>query len=188
AGEGSKNVTKDSPLTMLIPMVTLAALCIFFGVHNSYPIRTYFEPVLGSSLGANHFSGMPQNITLIIGTIVVLILAYINHMYGFKKYGAGIKAVDHIHHAPVLNTIYDLAEKKYFDPYNIGLKFVYGFARVSFSVDRAIDWIYNRFTVKTTESVTNGIKRAHTGNFSHYIAWALGGMIIVVILILRTVK
>lgn len=188
AGESTKNVTKDSPLTMLIPMVTLATLCIFFGVYNAYPIKTYFEPVLGHNLGAHHFSGMPENITLVIGTIVVLILAYINHRYGFKKYGAGIKAVDHIHHAPVLSTIYNMAEKKYFDPYDIGIKFVHIFSRASFSVDRGVDWIYNRFTVKTTESVTNGIKRAHTGNFSHYIAWALGGVVVVVIWILRTVR
>ena len=187
-GENTHNVKKDSPLPMLIPMVTLAALCIFFGVYNAYPINTYFVPVIGAAANGHIFSGMPANFTLVIITVLVLVLAYLNHRFGVKKFGAGIKAVDHIHHAPVLNSIYNMAEKKYFDPSDIGLKFVRVFSKASFSVDRGIDWIYNRFTVRSAQIATNGIKKAHTGNFSMYIAWSLGGMIILVIFILRTVR
>jgi formate hydrogenlyase subunit 3/multisubunit Na+/H+ antiporter MnhD subunit len=187
-GERSKDVKGDVPFTMLLPMILFAGLCIFFGVYNAYPINTFFTPVLGASAAGHHFSGMPANITLVIVTIVVLVLAYLNHRYGVKKYGAGIKAVDHIHHAPVLSKIYEMAEKKYFDPYDIGLKFIRLFSKVSFMIDRAIDWIYNRFTVKTTYAVSGGIRRAHTGNYSVYLVWSLAGAILLVIWILRTVR
>jgi NADH:ubiquinone oxidoreductase subunit 5 (subunit L)/multisubunit Na+/H+ antiporter MnhA subunit len=188
AGERSKDVKGDVPFMMLLPMMFFAALCILFGVYSAYPINTFFTPVLGASAVGHHFSGMPANITLVIVTVIVLVLAYLNHRYGVKKYGAGIKAVDHIHHAPVLNDIYDMAEKKYFDPYDIGLKFIRLFSKVSFMIDRAIDWVYNRFTVKTTYAVTGGIRKAHTGNYSVYLVWSLAGAVLLVIWILRTVR
>ncbi|MEI6080326.1 MAG: NADH-quinone oxidoreductase subunit L [bacterium] len=188
AGEKSLAVKSDVPIAMLIPMVTLAALCIFFGVNNAYPINTFFVPVIGASAAGHHFSGMPANFILVVATVVVLVLAYLNHRYGVKKYGAGIKAVDHIHHAPVLSTIYDRAEKKQFDPYEWALKFVRIFSKASFSVDRGVDWLYNRFTVKTTYAATNGIRKAHTGNYSLYLLWSLGGVALVIVWILRTVR
>ncbi|MCX6111815.1 MAG: NADH-quinone oxidoreductase subunit L [Proteobacteria bacterium] len=187
-GESTHNVKKDVPLTMLVPMIVLAVLCIFFGVYNAYPLNAYFMPIIGAAANGHSFSGMPANFTLVIITILVLVLAYLNHKYGVKKFGAGIKAVDHIHHAPVLANIYNMAEKRYFDPYELGLKFVRIFSKASFSVDRGIDWIYNHLSVRATQVATNGIKKAHTGNFSMYIAWSLGGMIILVIWILRTVR
>jgi len=77
------------------------------------------------------FAGWPHSIWLVGGTVVVLILAFLNHMFGVRKSGRGIGAADHIHHAPGLSPMYDLAERRAFDPYEIGLRLSRGIATVS---------------------------------------------------------
>ncbi|MEA1945180.1 MAG: proton-conducting transporter membrane subunit, partial [Euryarchaeota archaeon] len=41
----------EAPLTMLIPMVILAALCIFFGLFAYYPVHYVLEPLSNTLLG-----------------------------------------------------------------------------------------------------------------------------------------
>ncbi|MFH1223895.1 MAG: proton-conducting transporter membrane subunit [Pseudomonadota bacterium] len=183
------NNIKEVPWTMYLPMIVIAAFCIFFGVYNSYPIYHLIQPVLSNmALDGNILGETHANVTLVIVTIVVLTAAYLNHRYGVKKTGKGIGAVDHIHYAPVLHGIYDKAERKVFDPYDIGLKFINAFSYAAFGVDRATDWVYNVFSVKTANVFSNSIKKAHTGNFSMYILWSLAGMILLAVWIIKTVK
>ncbi len=114
--EENKNV-KEVSFSMLFPMIVIAFLCVLFGVFNSIPLKMFIQPVLGElRLEGKDFSGFPANFMLVIVTVVVLIGALLNHLWGVKRKGSGLKAVDHIHYAPVLSTIYDKAEKRYFDP------------------------------------------------------------------------
>ena len=176
---------KEAPAAMLVPMIILAAVCILFGVYNSLPLNNLIQPILGERrLEGLNFAGFPSNIMLIVVTGVVLIAAFLNHLYGVKKTGGGLGAVEHIHHAPVLSWIYDKAEKRYFDPYDVGLKIVGFISKMFFKVDRAVNWFYDVFIVKVTYFFTGVIKKAHNGHYAMYLSWSLAGTIIIIIIFL----
>ena len=167
---------KEAPVTMLIPMIVIASFCVFFGLFNSIPLKNLIQPILGVRLEAHNFSGLPANVWLIVATCVVLLFAYLNHMYGVKKTGKGIGAADHIHYAPGLAQIYDRAEKRFFDPYDIGLKVTGLFANTAFFIDRSIDWLYNGLSVSAAYSFSRAFRKANTGSYSSYIMWSLVGI------------
>ena len=107
----NQNVRESSP-TMLIPMILIAATCIFFGIYNYFPLNNFIQPILAKDVIASHkFYGFPESTTLVIATVLVLIGALLHHLIGAKINGSGLKAVDHIHYAPVFSTIYEKAEK-----------------------------------------------------------------------------
>jgi len=178
---------KEVPYSMSIPMMIIAGICVLFGLYNSLAVGL-ITPVFGGAVDLSHYhlSGMPTNMWLVGGTIFVLAAAYINHRYGVKKTGAGIGAVDHIHHAPVLNTIYDKAENRKFDPYVYGIGTINIISKAAFGIDRATDWIYDVFSVKTARFISLSIKKAHTGNYSLYILWSLAGMLLLAYWLIKT--
>ncbi|MCX5681372.1 MAG: NADH-quinone oxidoreductase subunit L, partial [Candidatus Omnitrophica bacterium] len=143
--EENKNV-KEAPLAILFPMIIIASMCVLFGVYNYLPLSQLIQPILGEHrLEGHNFWGLPTNMMLIIVTLVVLAAAVINHIWGVKKAGSGLKAADHIHYAPGLHNIYDRAEKRFFDPYDMGLKFMAVVSKVGSGCDQAINWIYDVF-------------------------------------------
>jgi len=159
---------------MLIPMIVIAAGCIVFGLWNSLPINI-IQPVLGARLEGHSFAGFPPNTILVVITLIVLLGAILNHLYGVKTKGSGLKAVDHIHYAPGLSWLYERAEKRFFDPYDIGMFFVGFFTRIGWWIDRGIDWLYDVFIVKLTFAFTHQIKKAHNGSYVTYLIWSLVG-------------
>lgn len=185
-GDGKESV-KEAPIRMLIPMVVIAFLCILFGLWNALPLNNLIQPILGERLEGHNFSGMPTSAMLVIITIVVLVLAVLNHIYGIKKTGKAIKATDHIRHAPVLENIYDKAENRFFDPYNIGLNIINVFSKIAFGFDKAIDWFYNSFVVMVTNGTSGIIKKLHTGNYATYIVWSIGVAGAVIIFLIRAI-
>jgi NADH-quinone oxidoreductase subunit L len=155
-----------------------------FGVYNSLPLNNLIQPILGESRLAGHsYSGFPANMTIVVVTVLVLIAALLNHLFGVKKSGSGLGSVDHIHNAPVLSYIYDKAEKRYFDPYDIGLKIAGFISRIFFRLDRIINWLYDVFIVKLTYFFTGVIKKFHNGHYAMYLSWVLIGTIIIIIYI-----
>ena len=85
------------------PMIVLAGLCVLFGVANQLPLGTFIQPAVGSRVtGGASFAGFPASATLVGLTLVALAVAVINHIFGVRRTGRGLGAVDHIHHAPVL--------------------------------------------------------------------------------------
>lgn len=172
--------TKESTLLMLIPMIVIAAVCVFFGVRNRLAVSFFLEPVLEGQSFAEHGAST----LLITLTAIVLVGALIHHIIGAIVHGGGVKAVDHIHHAPVLSGIYDKAEKRYFDPYDIGLKIVGIASMILFSLDRAVDWLYDGASVWLAYITSSSIRRLHTGNYSLYIVWSLLGGLVVLIMML----
>ena len=171
---------KEAPTSMLFPILTLAGLCVLFGVYNVLPLEYLIQPVLGERLQGQSFAGFHVNYLLVGGTLVVLAAAIINHLWGAKKTGSGLKAVDHIHYAPVAHQLYDQAEKGNFDPYNIGLGTVGVVARIAWIIDRTIDFVYDRVTVGITYTFTAGIRKLHTGSHTMYLAWLFIGLVLVV--------
>jgi NADH-quinone oxidoreductase subunit L len=181
--EENKNV-KEVHWTMLAPMVIIAAGCIVFGLWNALPINI-IQPVLGAHLEGRNFAGFPANSMLVIITLIVLAGALLNHFYGVKTKGSGLKAVDHIHYAPGLSWIYDKAEKRWFDPYDIGMFLMGMITRIGWWIDRGIDWLYDVFIVRLTYAFTYQIKKAHSGSFVVYIAWSLVGAALAIIYMVR---
>jgi len=181
--------TKEAPLSMVLPAVVIACVCIFFGIANYFPLNNFIQPILGvQRLEGRSFAGMPANSMLVIATVAVLIAALLNHLYGFRKKGTGLGAVDHIHHAPVLSGIYKAAEKGSFDPYGIGWSAVGVVSYAAWGFDRLLDWVYDIFAVKLAFAFSRLARSLHTGNYAHYIVWSIAGAVAMLLFLLRSVS
>ena len=77
------------------------------------------------------------------------------------------------------------AEKRFFDPYDIGLKIMQGISKLGWWIDRAIDWLYDGLSVRSANLFSTVIKLAHTGSYSMYVLWSLAGVILVVIMLMK---
>lgn len=103
------SAVKETSVSMLIPMIILAAVCVIFGLFNYLPINNFIQPVLGAKAEGHSFAGMPAKFILIVVTVLVLIGALIHHLLAAKIMGGGVKASEHIHNAPVLSSMYKWA-------------------------------------------------------------------------------
>ena len=169
---------------MLIPMIVIASVCVLFGVCNQLPLDNLIKPILGAErLRGQEFTA---NTMLITVTVIVLVGALLHHLLAAKIMGSGYKASDHIRHAPLLNGIYDRAEKRCFDPYDIWLKIVNGISKVGWWIDRGVDWLYDGLSVRAARGISSGIKRVHTGSYSLYVVWSLLGILLVVITLIKS--
>ena len=178
---GDVSKVKEAPMAMVIPSAILAILCVTaFGALNYLPLREFIQPVLGASLGGHDFSGIHFNL-FVVGTLVALVLAYINHRFGVKKTGNGLGAVDHVHYAPVFHQVYDAAEKRYFDPYDWAKGVGRVVAHIGWSIDRGVDFFFNKVVPFVSMGITDTIRALHNGSHVTYLAWSLAGLAIVII-------
>jgi NADH-quinone oxidoreductase subunit L len=168
---------KEAPLTMLVPMVAIAAGCVLFGVANHLPLDNLIVPIIGPQMAAgHHFAGFPENTFLVIMTIAVLLASWFNHQFGVSRTGKGAGAWDHIHYAPLLHAIYDRAERREFDPYDRGMQLIQLISRASWSIDRGIDRLYNVLAMGISQSLSRTVGQMHNGSFATYVVWAaIGG-------------
>ncbi|MBN1334678.1 MAG: NADH-quinone oxidoreductase subunit L [Deltaproteobacteria bacterium] len=174
---------KEVPWSMWVPMLVLVAGCILFGVYNPLPLRGLIQPILADQLAGHDFAGLPHSWLLVALTCIALALALANHLWGARRSGSGLHAVDHIHHAPGLSQVYAMAERRVFDPYDQGLVVVRGFSLVSFWFDRGIDWIYDVVSVRVAHGIGRGLRALHDGSYSLYVAWSLAGVIVVALIV-----
>ncbi|MFA7294372.1 MAG: proton-conducting transporter membrane subunit [Candidatus Omnitrophota bacterium] len=176
---------KEAPVFMLIPMVILAFTCIIFGVFNRLPINNFIQPILGSRAQGHDFSGMPANFMLVIVTVIVLLAAFLHHFIAVRINGGAIRAAEHIHQAPVLSIIYRWAEKKYLDPYEVGIKLINKIAKIFWRIDRGIDWVYGSLIVNLTFAFSRVIHKIQAGYYIIYVIWSLAGAFAVMSFVLR---
>ncbi len=178
---------KEAPASMLIPMITLAGLCTLFGLWNALPLRALVQPAIGEKVLEGHdFSGLPHNIILIVLSLMALALAILNHIFGVKRAGGkAVGASDHIHYAPVLRTIYDLAERRFFDLYDVGLKFLGVLALILNFFDRFINWLSDGFGVGVAMFVSRWLSARHSGSYPKYLVWLIAGAAIIIWFILK---
>jgi formate hydrogenlyase subunit 3/multisubunit Na+/H+ antiporter MnhD subunit len=169
---------KEASWPMLVPMIVIAGICVLFGLWNALPLEQFIKPILGERLVGHKFE---NNAMLFVVTVLVLGGALLHHLFAVKISGSGLKATDHIRHAPLLEPTYDMAEKRYFDPYDLLLAAVRATSRIAWWIDRAVDWLYNGLSVWLTYILSAGIRKAHTGSFSMYVIWSLLGAVAVVI-------
>ncbi len=168
---------KEAPLSMLIPMLAIAGGCILFGVANPLPINHLIVPIIGERAVGHHFAGFPQNLFLVVMTVVVLAGAWLNHMHGVRASGKGLGAADHIYHMPFLHAIYERAEKS-LDPYDLGMGIMRGIANLSWRIDRANDWLYNVAAVRTAQFLSASVRGLHDGSYATYMVWAVLGAVL----------
>jgi NADH-quinone oxidoreductase subunit L len=181
--QGNKEV-KEAAWPMLVPMIIIAAFCIIFGIFNALPLNSLIQPILGQRLGEHGFAGMPANLILVLLTLIVLAAALFSHVMGVKSTGSGVKAVDYIHYAPGLHKIYDLAEKRFFDPYDIGLKILNVFTRILYAIDRAINWLSDNLSLRVAFGLSRQVRSLHNGSYAVYLAWSLTGLFLALIFLL----
>ena len=173
---------KEVSWPMLVPAMVLAALCVLFGVINPIPLEGMIEPILGERLH-HTLSGLPHSWWLSAISGCVLLAAYANHRFGVARTGHPLKAVDHIHHAPGLINIYDLAETGFFDIYRIGGYITEALSLTMTAVDRVVDWLYTGLAAGLAGLLSRGINRAHTGSPWLYVLWVLAGAAVVAIMV-----
>ncbi len=176
--------TKEAHSSMLLPMIIIAFVCVIFGVFNQLPLHNLIQPILGDKLEGKNFSGFPANIWLVVITLAVLIAAVVNHLVGAKIKGSGLGALDHIRYAPFISRIYDLAEKRFFDPYNWGLGLVNIISGLSLKIDQSINWLTDGLSVQLVYRWSNRMSKAHNGNYSVYLSWSLAGILIIFALVI----
>jgi NADH-quinone oxidoreductase subunit L len=168
---------KEAPLSIVLPILVLAGLCVLFGLWNSLPLHNLIQPVLSTARLAGHdFAGLPHSVVLVLATIVVIALAVLNHLWGLKKFGSGLHAVDHIHHAPILGAIYQKAEKRLFDPYEIALRLAERLAQALYGIDRFFDFVVDRAAPQITFFAGRRLSLLHNGSHARYLLWSLGGV------------
>jgi NADH-quinone oxidoreductase subunit L len=176
---------KEAPFAMLVPMGILALTCVIFGIFNYLPLNNFIQPILGARLNGHSFAGLSGDWVLVSITLAVLLGALIHHLIAVKVNKSALKAADHIHHAPVLSVFYQWAAKKYFDPYDVGLKLINGITFFLWKIDRGIDWIYNSFIAGSACAFSRLIRRMHTGYYAIYISWSLAGVAIVMFFLFK---
>lgn len=174
---------KETHISMLVPMIALALICILFGVCNFLPLRFLIQPAIGiERLEGHDFSGLGKNSLLIVATLFVLSAALLHHVIAVRIKGSALKAADHIHHAPLIRVIYAWAQRRFFDPYEVGLVVVRIMARLLWVFDRCIDWVYESLSAGIARACSSVLRLAHTGSYVTYIIWSLAGTVAVVIL------
>jgi NADH:ubiquinone oxidoreductase subunit 5 (subunit L)/multisubunit Na+/H+ antiporter MnhA subunit len=169
---------KEAPFAMLVPMLGIAALCVFFGVANHLPLNELVIPAVAKHVeGGHHLGGLvPATWGLAAITLAVQLAAVAHHVFGVRRSGSALGAADHIHHAPLARQLYDAAERRRFDPYELALAGLRGFARAAMAVDRAIDFTYERVVAGIAVGGSALLRRAHTGSHALYLAWSLAGL------------
>ena len=173
---------REAPWPMLVPMIVLALLCLVFGVANSLPLGRLIEPAVGAATTRGEtFAGFPSSMLLVGLTVGVLVLACLNHAFGVRRTGKGLGAVDHIHYAPGLSSVYALQETGALDPYRTLTSVVRIAAGVLYRIDRVIDWLYSTVATQSAFAITWLLRKAHNGNVNRYVLWSIFGAIGVVL-------
>ena len=174
---GKRNPDHDSvreaPASMLFPMLAIASLCVLFGVANWLPVNHLAK--ITPLAGTGPFAGMQLHWDLAGLAVIALAAALVHHLIGAKRAGSGLHAADDILNAPVLRSAYRGAEKRYFDPYDLGMKLIGAISAVAWALDRGLDWIYDWLIVGVARGLGWCIRAAHTGDASLYVLWALIG-------------
>ncbi len=176
---------KESPAAIVVPILVLALLCIGFGVLNKLPLNGLITPILDGHVEAGAHLDFTSHALALFNPVAgislgCLLLAFLLHVYGWKKGGRKpYLASEPIHKAPGLKQVYDWAEKRVFDLYEQGVVFLRGLSMVLFKgIDRPIDFVYEKAITSVGGAMGSLLSKAHTGRYGTYLAWCLGGLLV----------
>ncbi|MDD4571906.1 MAG: proton-conducting transporter membrane subunit [Clostridia bacterium] len=181
AKEGIK--AKEVAPAMWLSIAVLAAFTFILGILNVIIIEGVIQPVVGEALlKGEDFAGiLPYNSLLALASILVIALALLIHVYGYRKSADAFGAVETIHKAPFFSKMYDLAEARYFDTYEILTILLKAYGWIAFTIDRAINWFYDVFLVRITAFASMGLKNSNNGTGSRYVSWSLLGVVMLLV-------
>jgi NADH:ubiquinone oxidoreductase subunit 5 (subunit L)/multisubunit Na+/H+ antiporter MnhA subunit len=178
---------KESKLPVTLPILALAALCVLFGVYSALPLKLFIQPILaGRAAFGEHLDFTAHALALFnpiaMISMACLLIALGMHVFGFKRGGnKAYLASEPLHRLPVLHTLYDWAEARVFDLYEQGVKFMQLLSQFLFQfVDRPIDAFYEKIVVGIGRACTGVLKAAHNGFYANYLAWTIGGLVLIV--------
>lgn len=194
-GPRSKELVKvrESESPVFIPIIVLALLCILFGVYNKLPLA-FIQGIVSGHLPGEHLDLGKHALDLfnpVAGiSLFCLALALALHFYGWKRGGKkAYLASEPVHKLPVLSRLYDWSEARLFDLYEYGVSFIRLLARMLFyGVDRTVDFIYERLIIFVGERSAALLRRAHNGHYANYLAWCIGGLVLVVWVVSQLLK
>ena len=169
-----KNVSSEikkeqkSSVGMLIPVLILSLLCI-----GIYPQNGLIEYALGigEKAGLTFASLVPLT--------AVLLLAVLDYIYGYKKSGNTLNCADHIIYAPGIKSVYKMAEKGCFDPYNWLIAAVGGFSDICVRIEHGVSWVYDKFVPGMINGLSLALHRFNNGRLSRYFYLAIGGLVFI---------
>jgi len=172
------NKIQEAGPTMWIPTVTLATLCVVFGVFAyRIPLKLFILPSLGGAGVA--FTGVWNASLATVLIVVGVAIGFVIYLLGtatktrqaeiftggetLKDYPdmrvSGTEFYNTIQDIGILRFIYKLAEKKLFDIYEVGTKITLGFNAL--------------------------LRYIHNGVLPTYLAWCLLGMLILFYVLLK---
>lgn len=168
------NANRDATWTMRIPMITLALLCIIFGLFASYPIKQFIAPVMGLET-----AGITASIS--IGTALwnptlATTLIIIGLLIGFLVYYFSRFKVREVETLFIGGEKFDLENEKIFASkffeFIERTKILGGFVREG---GKGIFDIYNISSDLGLIGV-NVLKKLHDGILSTYLSWCIIGL------------
>ena len=178
----------EAPWTMTVPMLIIAAGCVLFGVYNQLPIRLFIQPLISAtgvpfeqSIELTHHAWQVTPVTIL--AMCFLLLAVAVFVIGIRRTKRAVTAVDFIHDAPVMNRLYDWSEKRYFDIYEQGVRFLRWLSGIVFRyVERSADWLVEG-VARLGVLVGEQVRKAHTGLLAMYLSWLIAGLLLLLLLV-----
>ena len=186
AGHGTAATSQTSP-TVSQPLAAASA------VPAPEPVKQAIEPPVRPQVDDlwHHYHGFALFSWIAGVSIACLIVALILHRYGVSRnQGKAYLASEPIHNLPVARTLYKWGEARVFDLYEwLVCGILKGLAVAVFSlIDRGIDALYE-YVVTFIGSVSIKVLRAyHNGVYANYLAWAVGGFLLLALYLTVLVK
>ena len=85
-GKGQNYSVKEANVASAVAMVILAAAAVLLGVLNKPFLERIIQPIFaGTVFAGESFAGLPQNLILSLITVLLVLLALSNHLYGYYK-------------------------------------------------------------------------------------------------------
>lgn len=175
--EKSKEVgeVKEAESWMTTPMLILAALCIVFGVFaNQIPLKLFILPSVPVVIFPGFFRPTLATVLLVIGLLIGFGIYYFRNVKVVRRAKtfiggeelppeatkvSGVRFYDTIKNLDIIKEIYEEAEAKFYDVYELLSKLTFAFGKV-------LRWLHN-------------------GLLHTYLAWILLGLVIILYLLVR---
>lgn len=201
--KGANSSPREVGLSMSIPMVILASLCVVFGIFAYHlPLRLFILASVPAISLPGEWTGWWQpglaTMLIILGFVLGAIIYRLSKVSVIREDDSyiggevatshmkvsGIDFYDTIKNFTGLKRIYAVAEKKKLDFYWWGMGFSKGVATVLLALDRLVDSVWSGLA-----SFFLLLGRAggflHTGILHSYLAWCLLGIIVLLLVFLR---
>ncbi|MFC2151576.1 NADH-quinone oxidoreductase subunit L [Bacteroidota bacterium] len=165
---------KEVPFLMWFPLVILALFCIGFGVFApKYIVPKLFMPITGEFSFIGVWQSSTVSALIIVSILLGIIIYFIGNIKNFRTedsfVGGGERMqeesrfettefYDTIKNFGILKGIYQKAEKRWFDIYDISRKIIHWFSK--------------------------GLQGAHTGVLPNYAIWVFAGLIIMLLILI----